>query len=223
MNLGAISFNADYSNRNISLNTIDKLSDGIVKVFDIAEKPPIITISEARATLSKNLLKRVSFADYNLIHSKLTYDYIITGYDTSMYKLLEVSTSAVAKCQSMILSNLETNKLTLFVGVHHPHKKGKKESVRLTGKIIITDFQNEYEIDHTIVGGDFNSNYNKLIEGFGDLNLNCAFITEATTVNNTSPDNFLYSDSLHTKWKKVHKDVIDLSHHPLNSVFKSSR
>ncbi|KAF2072444.1 hypothetical protein CYY_006237 [Polysphondylium violaceum] len=210
--------NLDGTNRHKDLNTLPKLTSKVVKYFDII-KPSFFTLTETTATFGKKYLAPKISENYVLFSDKLTYDHIITGYDSDVYDFVGPYryVSSYGKYQSFMIEDKKTKEKILYTSLHHPHKKNKKLARDLTLKHIEEQMK-DFDIDHIVVGGDFNSESDDISDHFSALSLKPTFNGDVTTIKGSSIDNILISESIDVKEKKVHKQNSKLSHFPISAT-----
>eukprot|EP01113_Clastostelium_recurvatum_P011458 TRINITY_DN15832_c1_g1_i2.p1 TRINITY_DN15832_c1_g1~~TRINITY_DN15832_c1_g1_i2.p1 ORF type:complete len:224 (+),score=35.08 TRINITY_DN15832_c1_g1_i2:151-822(+) len=215
-------FNADWSNRSPSIQTLDKLASYISGNIGTMDWPGTFVITETRKTFQSKLNKALNNA-YWTLSLPLTYDYILMGWHADKYainKATPVWQSAEGKYVGVILDDLTTKRSVLYCGVHHPFMKVDevREANRLTAKFI-EEARAKYDFDLECIGGDFNKTPRVLHDWMPDgLRLAIGVHDDLKTTKKGTPDNILYSHNMDMTRINIRKGL--LSHHPLDASFE---
>jgi hypothetical protein len=224
--------NADASNRNKTVNSVDKLTSYINSLCleDLA-KPSMVVVTEF-GPITKGLTKLNCYGD-SAISARGAYrtDNIVMLYDSNRAKPISSSVqSHVGKYVACLFEDVVThddddqrNTTTLSIGVHLPHKKGKSTAYTNLLKYI-EEAKDNKDIDRTQVAGDFNMEPYKikslLFTDQTAFNVVLEDDCPATTNLGGRKDNIVISCDTTVKTARVYSDLNTFTHKPIKCTFE---
>jgi len=205
-----------YSKENIVAGVNYYLED------DVMHTPSIVVVSElpGKRTLHNLNPNTNPNSFYVNVSNKLGYDYMSVLIDCNIWEVSLEEYSTIGKYVALILRHTTRNFNLLYLGVHFPHTMTSKklQTYNLCHKALET-LPMKYDIDQTMLGGDFNISPKKIVQTFPEYSTAFSGAIPSMVGNRNCNDNFIRrSDSaLRFEDATVWNRFDYFSHHPIST------
>ena len=200
--LSALTLNTDWTNRDESVNSPDKLLP-VLENQVTTYTPSLLCFNELSSKTVVNCLQ--NNCENFCFEYCSKYPGICVGYDTTKFEVMDNNWYLGKNYTGVLLKSLETDYSVNVVGVHMPNKKSVKASYELVRNYIE---EKQDQVNSTVIMGDFNQTPDKVKE-YLDVHKWRQTISSnnATTKAGNCIDNIYYTDDCNLQLKKIRKNL----------------